>query len=197
MARRASIIHRLEPQPPLEWSTRHNWRDEYRRGTWAGRNTWVGRNYRDNFREARSRVLDRGRDRNFRQEFVRNIRERNGGVAGASWTRQPSGIQQRRSWPQQQRLRSARPSRRRQQSGSSQRSSSRRERQSARRTSVQQSAAQCRDPEPTFGNDNRALPQRGARHRATSRRPNQGQRFGGQRSSPRAQLRGAQSGTAR
>ena len=61
---------------------RHNWRDEYRRGNWAGRDTWVGRNYRDNFREARSNVLDRARDRNFRQEFVRNIRDRDGDVAG-------------------------------------------------------------------------------------------------------------------
>lgn len=73
----------------IDWSRnkrwdgpRHNWRDEYRRGTWAGRNTWVGRNYRDNIQEARRNVLDRGRDRNFRQEFVRNIRERDRGVAG-------------------------------------------------------------------------------------------------------------------
>jgi len=61
---------------------RHNWRDEYRSGNWAGRDTWVGRNYRDNIREARSNVLDRARDRNFRQDFVRNIRGRNGDVAG-------------------------------------------------------------------------------------------------------------------
>jgi hypothetical protein len=74
----------------IDWSRnkrwdgpRHNWRDEYRRGTWAGRNTWVGRNYRDNIQEARRNVLDRARDRNFRQEFVRNIRQRNDGVAGA------------------------------------------------------------------------------------------------------------------
>ena len=73
----------------IDWSrnrrwdgNRHNWRDEYRRGTWAGRNTWVGRNYRDNFQEARRNVLDRGRDRNFRQEFARNIRERDRGGAG-------------------------------------------------------------------------------------------------------------------
>jgi len=61
---------------------RHNWRDEYRRGNWAGRDTWVGRTYRDNIREARSNVLDRARDRNFRQDFVRNIRSRDGNVAG-------------------------------------------------------------------------------------------------------------------
>jgi hypothetical protein len=72
----------------IDWSRhkrwdgpRHNWRDEYRRGNWAGRNTWVGRNYRDNVREARLNVLDRASDRNFRRDFAaRNLRR--GDVAG-------------------------------------------------------------------------------------------------------------------
>ncbi len=62
---------------------RHNWRDEYRRGNWAGRDSWVGRNYRDNIREARSNVLDRASDRNFRRDFAaRNNLRRGGDVAG-------------------------------------------------------------------------------------------------------------------
>ena len=81
---RGARPHNIDWSRNKYWNgNRHNWRDEYRRGTWAGRNTWVGRNYRDNFQDARRNVLDRGRDRNFRQDFVRNIRERNGGVAGA------------------------------------------------------------------------------------------------------------------